>query len=180
MQRFKRAGLPLLPLLPLLPTLLAVLTGAAAGAAAAPGSVDVSFVGATRYADAGATPWEIEANVQALAQHLQQLGDRELPAGRTLTVEILDVDLAGTLRHSARAGREIRIVKGGADWPSIRLRYTQGVPGRPVQVGQERLTDMNYSRGFAGVGRAEPLHFEKRLLDTWFRARIVDGRPAAD
>ena len=160
--------------------LLLALLGGAGAIAAAPGSVHVSIVGAAGYADAGATPWEIEANAKALAQHLQQLGERELPAGQTLKVEILDVDLAGALRPSSRAGREVRIVKGGADWPSIRLRYTLAVPGRPAQVGQEWLADMNYSRGFAGASGTEPLHFEKRLLDTWFRARIVEGRSAVD
>ena len=167
MKRFRWALLPLV-----------VASAASAVAAATAGTVTVSFVGASGYADAGATPWEIEANSTALARHLQGLGTRYLPAGQTLAVEILDVDLAGTTRPSRRAGADLRVVRGGADWPRIRLRYTLDAPGQPARGAEESLADMDYTHGLPSARGSEPLHYEKRLLDTWFKARFVEGRAA--
>lgn len=172
MKRFGRAALPLI--------LVSVATAVTAVTAAVAGTVTVAFVDAPRYADAGATPWEREANLKVLTQHLQRLGERHLPEGQTLAVEVLDVDLAGTLRPSRRAGADLRVVKGGADWPRIHLRYSLAVPGQPARAGEESLADMNYTRGMAGARASEPLRYEKQLLDSWFKARFVEGQSAAN
>ncbi len=161
--------------------LLSCITAAAASAAvsvAAAGTVTVSFVNQARHSDAGTTPWEEAANLRALAGHLQALGKRHLPADQLLKVEMLDVDLAGTTRPSRKAGRDVRVVKGMADWPRISLRYALQADGKPLLSGEETVADMNYSRGLASARDADPLHFEKHMLDVWFKARFVERRAA--
>jgi hypothetical protein len=160
--------------------LLSCIAAAAASGASAAGVVTVSFTDPPHFSDAGATPWEKEATLRALTAHLQALGERYLSAGQALKVEVLDVDLAGTMRPARRAGRDLRVVKGGADWPRIDLRYALEASGQPAISGQESVADMNYSRGVAGDRGADPLHYEKHMLDVWFKARFVERRAAGD
>ena len=155
-------------------------TTAVAVCAAHAGTVTVSFVNAPGFSDAGATRWDEGADLRALARHLEALGQRHLPPEQVLRVEILDVDLAGTVRPSRQAGRDLRIVRGGADWPRISLRYTLEVSGKPLLSGEEWLADMNYSHGFVGDRGSDPLHYEKNMLDVWFKARFVERRAAGD
>ena len=150
---------------------------ALAGPAWAAGTVTVSFVSASKYWDAGTTGWEQETNLKVLDEHLQALGKRFLRDGEVLKVEVLEVDLAGTLRPSRRDGSEVRIVKGGADWPRVGLRYSFEVDGNPVRSAEVTVVDMNYARGYVGSRRSEPLAYEKNMLAKWFKASFAEGRP---
>ena len=55
---------------------------------------------------------------------------RRLPDGQTLTIAVLDLDLAGSLRPTPTG--ELRVLRGGADWPSMSLRYTLQADGRTL------------------------------------------------
>lgn len=154
--------------------LFALCLATAAASNAAAGAVEVSFIEPDRFADVGATPWEREARLKDLTAHLQALGRRLLPADQTLKIEVLDVDLAGEPRPSARSGRDLRIIRGGADWPRIQLRYTLGADGRPARSGEDRVADLNYTQGPVGSRSSEPLFYEKRMLDQWFETRFVE------
>lgn len=159
-------------------TALTAVCLALAATAAGAGTAQVSFVNATSFEDAGATSWEEQANLQALAMHLQGLAQRVLPAGQHLKVEVLDVDLAGTVRPSVR-GSSVRVLRGGADWPRIHLRYTLEADGKALARGDERLKDMDYARGLSSVRDSQSLYSEKRMLDAWFKARFGEGPVAA-
>ena len=149
---------------------------AAAGPAWAAGTVAVSFVSPSRFSDAGTTHWDQESNLKVIDEHLQALGKRFLRDGEVLKVEVLEVDLAGTPRPSRRDGSEVRIVKGGADWPRVGLRYSLELNGNPVRSAEVTVVDMNYARGFVGSRRSEPLAYEKNMLEKWFRTSFVEGR----
>ena len=144
------------------------------------GTVSVTFVEAPGYHDAGETTLDRDANLAALAGHLQALGQRLLPASQVLKIEVLDVDLAGTVRTSARTGANIRVLRSGADWPRIHLRYTVEADGKPLRQADEWVSDMTYAQGItSGYRESQALFYEKRMLDRWFRERIVDGRAPA-
>ncbi len=160
------------------PRFLLPLVVAVAASAATAGSVDVTFAKASKFADAGATPWEERANLDLLVGHLQALGKRHLPADQSLKVEVLEVDLAGSLRPSRRGAGEVRIVRGRADWPRIGLRYTLEQDGKPVLSGEETVADLNYAHGIAAGHASDTLHYEKHMLDAWFKARFVERRAA--
>lgn len=147
----------------------------AAAFAAHAGTVDVSYDASAPFADAGRTQSEREDNLAALTAYLQGLGARLPGAGRQLRVRLLDVDLAGTVRPVGRTGQEMRIVRGGADWPRIKLRYTLLEDGREVRSGEEWLADLGYQTRQPGYGSetGDALRYEKRLLADWFDARFV-------
>ena len=148
----------------LLPALLAL--SCAAGA----GTVEVSYVNPANYTDAGSSSIDERANVEELGRYLQKLGER-LPAGYVLKVDLLDVDLAGSVR-ATRPG-SVRTVRGGADFPRVQLRYTLQAPGQAPRGGEEAISDINYTFGVASV-RSEPLYYEKRMLERWFTQRFGD------
>lgn len=157
MRRFLPAGV-LLALIALTP-----------GARAA-GQVDVSFTSVDQLADAGRGSVERERTTKALAAHFKSLAAK-LPDGRTLAVEVTDVNLAGDLRQTRR-GDEVRVLKGGADWPTLDLRWTLTGDGRTLASGQDRLSDMGYLQHPLRVGHDGAYAYETRLIDRWFDERF--------
>lgn len=156
--------------------LLLLCAGIASSATVTAGTVDVSFVNARQFADVGNTAWEQEANLQVIERHLKAIGQRWLPANHVLKLNVLDVDLAGTVRYG---GHEIRVLRGGADFPRIHLQYTLVVDGRVERSGTEWPTDLNYTRGITGVRYSEPLPYEKRMIDDWFKSRFLSAPGSA-
>lgn len=160
------------------PCTLLLALAAALPAPAWAGVVDVNFDARSTFTDAGTTPAERERNLGALATHLKGL-ERQLPDGRRLSVELVDLDLTGTLRPSRRAPGDLRIVTGRADGPHIELRYTLSEASRVLASGRETLSDAGLPR--LGTARdldgGDPLRHEKSLLDHWF-ASLIAGAPA--
>ena len=71
----------------------------------------------------------------------------------------------------------MRILRNGADWPRITVRYTLQRHGQTLRQGEETIADMDYlHRGVLQPN--EPLVHEKRMLEAWFRLRF--GRPQAN
>jgi Protein of unknown function (DUF3016) len=79
----------------------------------AAGSVQVSYVQPEKFADIGISPRDREDALQQLTKHFESLASRHLADGQKLNVEVLDVDLAGTVQPSVRAGDSLRIFMGG-------------------------------------------------------------------
>lgn len=154
------------------PGIVLLLSLALSGAAQA-GTVTVSYAPNARFTDAGAAAWDREANMRDLDQFLQSLGQRYLPADRTMTIEILDVDLAGDVKLFRRHRTDSRVARGGADWPRISLRYSLQSNGQVLKSGEETVADMNYLNHVADSRGNESLHFEKRMLEQWFKKRFV-------
>lgn len=143
----------------------------AVGAQAA-GTVQVSFVEPDKFADAGRS-FDRPANLKTIETHLQDLGQRYLADGQTLSIEVLDVDLAGELRPSRRSGTDVRVVRGGADWPRMALRYVLEGGGLPSQRGEDRIADLSYALRGSSYANRDPLRYEKRMLDDWFKSRFA-------
>lgn len=152
----------------LIPTLLL-----AAVAAQAAGTVKVAFVEADKFTDIGRGAGDREATLKALEQHLQRLGQRHLADGQTLTLEITDVDLAGSLKPWRRSAEEVRVVKGTADWPRITLRYVLEAPGQAVKRGEAQVADMTYTGHIGSHGSGDALRYEKQMLDAWFKSTFA-------
>ena len=142
--------------------------------AAHAGTVEVRYDAAKAHSDAGDTAAQRERRLEALAAHLNALGARQLPADRTLAVEIVDLDLTGTVRISRRPLGEVRIVNGRADGPRIELKYTLRDASGTLASGREKLYDVNLPRlgELRDANGGDPLRQEKLLLDHWFAARF--------
>lgn len=139
------------------------------------GTVEVRYDSRHAHSDAGSTPAERERNLAAVAAVLRELGQRRLPAAQTLEVEVLDLDLTGTLRLSRHPVGELRVVTGRADGPRIQLRYTLREGGNTLAGGEETLYDaalprLGEARDSTGGDR---LRHEGTLLDHWFAQRFA-------
>lgn len=136
--------------------------------------VTVSFSQPENYSDLPFAPWERKDVLDELTEHFQKLSEA-LPPGVDLNVEVLDIDLAGRIHH--RRANEIRVLRGGADWPIIRLRYSLMQDGKVIASGEERLRDMMYLDNLRNrYSSGDPLRYEKRMIDEWFNKKIAPKR----
>ncbi len=143
-----------------------------AGAAAQAGTVNVTYVHPEAYTDAGDWNRDTDDNLHTPTEYFQWLGQKYLPPDQNLQVEVLDVDLAGRLRTSARWG-SLRIVGKSIDWPRIKLRYHLESNGKVLASGNEAVSDMAYTVRLGSYAGWEPLPQEKRMLKAWFRERFA-------
>ncbi len=141
-------------------------------ASAASAAATVTYAQPDRFSDVPFTPWERERLLKELSEHFDKLAAR-LPAGQELSVEVLDVDLAGQTWPTRMSGRDIRVMNGRADWPSIKLRYTISQAGQVVTSGEENIRNMSYMQGSNRYYSNDALRYEKKMLDDWFRERIA-------
>ncbi len=146
------------------------------GSRAAVAEVRVSFVGAAHYTDANLYNGYGEAArapaLREIEQTLDRLGQRYLRQGQTLSIEVLNVDLAGrfepwrTLAYNVRFMRDIT-------WPRIKLRYRLTENGQPTRAGEENISDQTYLM-HAGRTTGQVMPYEKAMLEDWFWQRFAE------
>lgn len=140
-------------------------------------TVTVAFVDPGHYRDAAfQRGYQFdEAVLKGIEQHLQLLGDRYLAPDQRLSVEILDIDLAGRLEPWRPQLNGVRLMND-VTWPRIKLRYSLESNGEVIASAEEALSDMHYL-GHARMGfSTDRLIYEKQMLADWFRARFVEHR----
>lgn len=136
--------------------------------------VRVSFPHPERYTDAeaylqggGAARAITEERLQRFLQHA---GQRYAGRGRTLSIDVLDIDLAGSYEPLRTGLENVRIMRMGT-WPKIRLRYSLRDRRRVLASGEELVVDQNYQLQPVYVS-SDPLRYEKAMLDDWLRKRF--------
>lgn len=134
-----------------------------------------AYTDAALYRDHGGAKAR-EPAMQGIRQHLEQLGQRYLRPGQKLTIEILDIDLAGRFEPWRPLATDVRFMRD-VTWPRIKLRYTLQDGGIVRATGTETLVDQTYQGRAGPYLTSDPLRYEKAMLEDWFRARFVDGRP---
>jgi len=147
----------------------------ALGAGMASAEVTVNYVESDKFSDLPFSPWEREGVLKQLSEHFAKLGER-LPQGQDLAIEVTDIDLAGREYPSARSGRDLRVMKGMADWPTMKLRYSLTQDGKVLKGGEARLSDMSYQQRISRFSDSDGLRYEKRMIDDWFDATILEKR----
>lgn len=154
---------------------LAGLCWVAAGAAFA-GTAKVNFVHPENYADLPFTPWDRDEILHAFTEHFDKLA-KALPEDQQLQIDVLDVDLAGRMVPNMTAGRDLRVLKGRADWPRIDLRYSVVAGDKVITSGEAKLSDMAYMDRVSHYSDGDMLRYEKQMLDTWFYKVIAPRKP---
>jgi len=144
--------------------------------AAASADVTVNFVKPDNYPDMPFSPVDRDAVLKDISDYFVKLG-RNLPEGTDLRIDVLDLDLAGRLEPSRRGGRDLRILRGGADWPRMTLHYTIEAGGKVVNSGDATLQDMNYQSNGRLTSDSDPLRYEKHMIDTWFYKEVAPRKP---
>jgi hypothetical protein len=140
-------------------------------------SVQVDFPRPERYTDVDRFTDESSRAMKAIQETLVDLGNRYLPQNASLRVEVLDIDLAGRLIPSARTGKDIRLQRGNANPPNLRLRYVLESNGRVVEK-EETLQGVTYLRTLSIRNASTSFPYEKAMLERWFRESLA-GPPAA-
>jgi hypothetical protein len=141
-------------------------------AASHAGTVDVVFVHPENFIDIRDADHDAGANLKVLADYFVWLGQKYLPAEKSVHIDVLNVDLAGRLDPTFRWG-SVRVVGKAVDWPQISLRYTVQANAQTVTSGEETVSDMAYDMHLTGYPDGEPLAIEKQMLRTWFRKRFA-------
>lgn len=155
---------------------IGMVVGAVGSHAAA--NVDVNFFEPDVFSDARDASGRTGENLKILAIYLEQLGQQYLPLGELLTITVLDVDLAGDIRPRGIRG-DFRVLKGGADWPRIKLRYSLQSGDQILATGEESIADMDYMLRVPTGNSSDPLYHEKRMLNDWFVRTFGKGGAAA-
>lgn len=146
---------------------------------AAAAQVTVRFVEPERYTDAEnrfGSGLTLRVTLGEIRRIIEGLG-RNLPPGRILAIDVLDIDLAGFERPGVNGPFGLRVVSDVTP-PRFRLRYVLTEGRRRLVSGEEAVTDINFllraSRFSSGT-----FDHERDLLRDWFRRRIIEGRPPA-
>ena len=145
---------------------LMVATGASAAAT-------VSFVNPEKMTDVPHFSSDLESMEIIFRDHLNQLA-AQLPEGQELKVEFIDIDLAGDVFPRVPV-RDVRVMKGQADWPRMHLRYSIEQDGKVLRSGDRELSDPNYLMGSRSYNQDLYGH-DKQMLDDWFRKEIMPAR----
>lgn len=141
-----------------------------ASAAAVAGTVEVKFNKPESFTDVRDNLLRREQVLASFEDRLKSLGAKGLPAGQTLQVEVLDIDLAGEIWP--RTASEVRVLRGRADWPRMQLRYSLREADRVIRSGEDQLSDMNYMMSSLHIASSGPYAYDMRMLDNWFRERF--------
>ena len=157
---------------------LAAVALIAAAVVPAQAAVVVTHGDPDRFTDAGDRSNDPVKVMQTLQDHLIRLGERFLPSGTDVRIEVRDLDRAGRPRMNLPT--EIRVVSGKADMPCIELRYEVETAGSVSPSRLERVCDPEYLRSLEPeYSPNDPLAYEKRMLEEWFKARFGRASSAA-
>jgi hypothetical protein len=141
-------------------------------AAALAGTAKVSFDHPEDFVE---MPWmqaDKDDILKDLSDHFAALA-KKLPPGEELTVEVKDFNMAGRIRPGRFTGHEIRILRGGADWPRMDLHYTLTRNGMVVASGDAHLSNMDYLQRINIYDSGDSLRYEKQMMDDWFKKEIL-------
>lgn len=114
--------------------------------------------------------------LDGIRKHLERLRRRYLKPDQNLTIEVLDLDLAGRLEPWHANAYDVRYMRK-ITWPRMTLRYTLVQNGIAPAQGEETIGDMNYLMDAGARLSSDSLRSEKTMLDDWFRKRFVRGLP---
>jgi len=138
-----------------------------------PGIVSVTTADPAGFSDARNGPREPDrarrAWVDALCMHLSERAAAALPEGQTLEVRLVDVQRAGGFEpaRGPQAG-QVRVVRDIYP-PRIVLEFKRlAANGTVLQSGRRELSDPAFMERGARGG-ADPLRYEKGLIDDWVR-----------
>ena len=139
---------------------------------AASAGVNVTYQAPERFSDVPFGEIERTRLLKSVSAHFETLA-RRLPAGQQLTIEVSDIDLAGRIDPMRRGLNDIRVMRGGADWPRMHLRYRLEANGAALREGEADLSDMSYLQTINPYASGDPLRYEKRMIDQWFERQIL-------
>ena len=154
-------------------TWLAATLLAASGVASA--GVTVTYVKPDEFLDMPRSPQDRDRVLKEVTAHFRDLG-KQLPAGEELKITVTDLDLAGRLEPRRWAMDDIRIMRGGADWPTMNVTWTLEQNGQVVKSGTDTLKNMMYQQRLNRYSSSDPMRYEKQMMDDWFQKSVMGAQ----
>ena len=152
--------------------ILLAVAGAIVSATPALAEVRVTFINAAEYRDRDfRNPKKRETTLDAFRRFFRKLGKQYLQPGEVVTLEVLDIDLAGDFEPGRRHLGNVRIMDGITP-PRFKMRFRLTVNGRIISQGEESIVGTNYLMGFSARNSSDTFAFEKQMLRRWFRKRF--------
>lgn len=151
---------------------LALLGACLLMAGSARAGVIVNYVHPEEFSDLPRAPYQREQALDDFAAHFKDLG-KALRPDQELSIDVLDIDLAGREQPNRFGSDEIRIMNGGADWPRMRLHYALSEHGKVVASGDAQLSDKGYAEHINGYPHDARWPYEMQMIDAWWRKTIV-------
>jgi hypothetical protein len=142
-----------------------------AAVSAAQAAVTVKYEKPDDFLDMPRSERDRDQILKDITAHFESLG-KELPAGQDLRVTVTDLDLAGRLEPRRWAVDEIRIMRGGADWPRMTVNWSLEQDGKVVKSGTDEVSNMMYQQRMNRYFASDALRYEKQMIDDWFQKTI--------
>lgn len=103
-----------------------------------------------------------------LSKHIAKQALSYLAAGQSLTISILDIDMAGAFEPWNTPGQDIRMIKHIYP-PRIALRYQlRDAEGKVLKDGEAQLSNPTYLMNLS-PNSMDSVRHEKTLMDDWLR-----------
>ena len=108
--------------------------------------------------------------LQDLAEYMRERAERQLPAGNTLQLTIVDIQRAGRYEPwRGPAMQDARIIRDLYP-PRMTVRFRQlDASGAVVDEGERRITDPAFLVHSQPLNQSDSLRYEKRMIDSWLR-----------
>ena len=157
--------------------LAAALLVATAGAASA--GVTVTYQAPEKFRDMPFSQVDREELLRQLSEHFATLS-KDLPPGQDLRITVKDIDLAGRIEPARwNFNNDIRLLRGGADWPTMQLSYVLEENGQVLRSGEASINNMMYLNRLNRYSSGDLLRFEKQMVDEWFKRDISEPKLSA-
>ena len=138
----------------------------------AAGTVEITYVEPEKFSDIGFGTVDRDITLRQMTAVLQEFATK-LPDGQTLKLEVTNINLAGEMRPGH--GREVRVLRGMADWPEVNLRYALVAGGSTLKSGEAKIYDLAYQQGASSINSVGTnLPYERRMLREWFAKTFPD------
>lgn len=141
--------------------------------------VRVAFIEPQRYTDAEnrfGSGLTLRTTLAEIRRLLEQGGANVLRPGESLSINVLDIDLAGMDQMAGAMPHGVRVVLDVTP-PRFRLRYVLKERGRTVLSATETVTDLNFLSRYARLSGGSSFYYERELLRDWFQKRFALRRP---
>lgn len=136
-------------------------------------AVRVNFVDPGQYHDEDFRSFKRDGIIAEFQKEFDRLGSLFIRKGHTLSIEVLDIELAGRYEPWRTGFNEVRILRDITP-PSFRLRYVLRQGKTILMRGEDTITDMNYLLNPAARNSSERFPYERSLLRDWFRRRFQE------
>lgn len=108
---------------------------------------------------------------KSIGKHIDKLAN-SLPSDQKLIIEVLNVDLAGTVKF--KDSKQVRIIKEAFP-PELELQYKL-VNSENSVIKEEKilLRNLKFLQSVSTKYRSQSLGYEKEMLDDWFKETFIE------